>query len=403
MNQIDNKQTLFASYLLLALLVSIPVSPVATSLLEVAIYTLFIATPELRKRFISSLSQPMIASGLFLCGFIILSSLWSSAPWEDKLEHIVSWRKILLLPIAASLFYEPDFKKRFLLTFIISVFIFSIISWATHLFDWQLSKQANGLLRNHATQGVVFFVAAFSAMSLALHQNNSSKTKILLLLISLIILANCFFISTSRSGYVAGFILTICITIFFSQKKAMYLIPIISLIFISILYISPTPHAQIKKVWTEVINIDNSTHITSSGIRVTFWKNTIPIIKNTPITGHGLKSMKIEYEKIMEGRTDWKSTVTTDPHNQYLLILVEQGIAGLIVFFIFIFFCFKQKTEKLYMHIGRSVLLVWLGTSMFNGHFSASVEGKFIFLWIGAMLAVPPREKLKASHDTALN
>ena len=111
------------------------------------------------------------------------------------------------------------------------------------------------------------------------------------------------------------------------------------------------------------------------------------MIKNTPLSGHGLKSMAVEYKKEIDGQSGWKSTITQDPHNQYLLILVEQGAIGLFIFFIYIFCCFKQKPERIYMHIGRSVLLVWIGTSMFNGHFSASVEGKFIFLWCGAMLS----------------
>lgn len=166
------------------------------------------------------------------------------------------------------------------------------------------------------------------------------------------------------------------------------------------LFLSPTPHAQIKKVWTEITNIESSNRLTSSGARVVFWKNTLPIVKNASLTGHGLKSMQLEYEKQVKGQNGWKGTVTRDPHNQYLLILVEQGIVGLIIFFIFIYFCFKQRPENIYMGIGRSILLVWLGTSMFNGHFSASVEGKFIFLWCGAMLSQTATKNLTNSTST---
>lgn len=405
MTSIENKQTLCARYLLLGLIVSIPVSPTLTSFLELAIYTLFLVTPELRKRFTSTLSQPIVTSGLILCGFIVLSSLWSSAPWEEKLEHIISWRKILFLPIAASLLYSSKLKQIFLVTFIISMSCFAIVSWAAYLFDFQLlNKHPNHLLRNHATQGIVFFVAAFSSTILLFYQKHlCSKYKAVFFIASIIILSNCFFITTSRSAYVAGLILAICFTIYAEKKKSIFFAPIACLIFTGILYLSPTPHSQIKKVWSEIVNVNTTSTITSSGARLVFWQNTIPIIKKTPLAGHGLKSMALEYKKEIDGQNGWESTITRDPHNQYLLILVEQGAVGLIIFFCFIFYCFKQKSERLYTHIGRSVLLVWLGNSMFNGHFSASVEGKFIFLWCGAMLATPLSKNLKAPHDNPLN
>jgi len=405
MTSIENKQTLYASYLLLGLLMSIPVSPVLTSLFELAVYVLFLATPELRRRFISTLSQPMVTSGLLLCSFIVLSSLWSPAPWEEKLEHIISWRKVLLLPIAASLFYSPKLKQIFLVTFIISMSCFAIVSWAAYLFDLQLfNKQPNNLLRNHATQGIVFFVAAFSSITLLLYQKGlSTLVKITCVIACIALLSNCFFIVTSRSAYVAGLIFVICTTIYAKRKKIILLMPIVCLIFVSILYLSPTPHHQIKKVWTEIAEINENPTITSSGARVIFWQNTLSILQDTPLTGHGLKSMALEYKKEISGKSGWESTITRDPHNQYLLILVEQGAVGLIIFFCFIFYCVKQKPERIYTHIGRSVLLVWLGNSMFNGHFSASVEGKFIFLWCGAMLATPLSKNLKAPHDNPLN
>jgi len=385
---LETKRSKFAQHLLFLLPAVIVVSPPLTSLFEVAIYFLFFITPELRRRFTSILSQPMVISGLAFCLLIVLSSLWSDAPWEEKSRHIISWRKIFLLPIAASLLYNSELKQRFLLTFIISIGVFATISWLGYLFSLELPNPPNSLLRNHSTQGVIFSVAIFSAIALLFHAKNlTPKIKLALTIAGLIILTNYFFISTSRSGYVAGLILAICIVLYSGKKRIIFFVPIVCLVFASILYFSPTPHAQIKKVWTEITNIDNSQELTSSGARIVFWKNTIPIIKNAPPAGHGLKSMSLEYEKQIKNQTGWKSTITRDPHNQYLLILVEQGIIGLIVFILFVFFCFKQKTEKIYMHIGRSILLVWLGTSMFNGHFSASVEGKFIFLWCGAMLA----------------
>jgi O-antigen ligase len=398
MNSSNNNITSWASYILMALPISIALSPPLTSLLEAILYTLFIFTPELRKRFVDSLSQPMVMFGFLLCFVIFLSSLWGDAPWEAKIEHMISWRKILLLPIAISLINTPILKDRFLLAFIISVMFFAILSWASYLSEINLFKEPHKMLRNHATQGMVFFIAAFSSASLLAYRKNLSLTiKITLGLALLIIISNGFYISTSRSGYAIGLVLITCFGLYTGGKKSIALSLGLLIITMFTLYLSPTSSQQIKKTWGEAIHIDGSQKITSGGARVTFWKNTIPVIKTSPIIGHGLKSLPLEYAKQVKGLEGWQGVTTRDPHNQYLLLLAEQGLIGLLALFAFIGSCFFQKTDAFYRLMGISVLLGWMTTSLFNGHFSASVEGKFLFLWCAAMLSMPLPNQQKAT------
>jgi O-antigen ligase len=387
----ENRYTIWASGLLVMLPAVIVISPSLTALLEIALYALFILNPELRKRFVASLTQPIVIFGFLLCFFIIISSLWSAASWDIKLEHIRSWRKILLLPMAACLIDTPKMKDRFLFVFIIAIAFYALLSWFSYASDIHLfNKEANELLRNHATQGMIFFVGSFVCISFLLYKKNISlKLKIIFSLFTLLILSNFFIVSTSRSGYLIGAVLTVCFGLFLRGKKAMILAPTLFVVLLGVLYISPTPHQRILQMWDEIINVQDTENITSGGARVVFIKNTIPIILDSPIFGHGLKSMSIEYAKQVIDIKSWKGNTTRDPHNQYFLLLAEQGVIGLLIFFSFIGSCFFQKVEPIYKYLGVSVLLGWMATSLFNGHFSASVEGKFIFLWCGAMLAMP--------------
>lgn len=393
----------YATIIIFILPASIVISPSLTAFFEVILYTLFIGSSELRRRFILSLKQPIVILGGAFFLFIAASSLWSSAPIESILEHLKSWRKILLLPIAISLITNENLKDRFLIYFVASMTVCAIISWIFFIGDFTYNyRGAEALLRNHATQGISFFVAAFTSIFLIFHKKNTKHTfKILLTLSFFIIFTNSFIISTSRSSYIIGMVLIICFGFYANKKTASILIPILLITSISILYFSPTPYKQINKIWQEIQNTENAKDITSGGARVVFLKNTIPIIIESPIIGHGLKSMPIEYAKQVKDTLGWQSVITSDPHNQYILILAEQGIIGLLLFFGFIIACFYQKAEPFYKYIGLSVLLGWMTTSLFNGHFSASVEGKFIFLWCGAMLSAQlPRHKAEKKIAT---
>jgi O-antigen ligase len=54
-----------------------------------------------------------------------------------------------------------------------------------------------------------------------------------------------------------------------------------------------------------------------------------------------------------------------------------------------------QKSSKMYFHLGIGVLMAWCATSLFNSHFSTFTEGRFIYIWLGIMLA-SESNKIKA-------
>lgn len=397
-NKTNSIQITFAIYVIFALPVAIALSPPLSNLLELTLYVLFIVTPDLRSRFISSFQKPFVVWGFLFCFMIILSSLWSQASWDVKLEHIASWRKIFLLPMAVSLINSNDLKNKFLLTFVTSISFFALLSWLSHFSVLELPKPPNSLLRNHVTQGMVFFVASFVAVWLLfLERDIGKKHKILLAAVLIILLSNSFFITTSRSAYAIGLVLAVCPSIFIRGKKAILLSAISVTVVAFSLYFSPTSNTQIQKTLEEASSTSVSLNITSGGARIVFWKNTLQIIKSASVIGHGLKAFPLEYAKQVRGVSGWKGTITGDPHNQYFLILSEQGIIGLTLFFIFIISCFFQKLESFYMLLGGSVLLGWMVTSLFNGHFSASIEGKFILLWCGAMLSSLDQQKVNSA------
>jgi len=81
---------------------------------------------------------------------------------------------------------------------------------------------------------------------------------------------------------------------------------------------------------------------------------------------------------------------TGDPHNQFSQDPGEQGVIGLAAFLFFIFRALTCPAPAPYRQLAVAVLAGWCATSLANSHFSTFVEGRLLFFWIGAMLAVRP-------------
>ena len=143
---------------------------------------------------------------------------------------------------------------------------------------------------------------------------------------------------------------------------------------------------------SEIAELDQAENFSSMGIRMVMWKNTVGILKDPGfplLTGYGTGGFKEAYRPQVAGQIGWKGEVVDDCHNQYLRIAVEHGVVGLLLFFGFMVACFRQRVSWPFKILGIGALLGWCATSMFSGHFGTALEGRLIFIWLGAILAMP--------------
>jgi len=66
------------------------------------------------------------------------------------------------------------------------------------------------------------------------------------------------------------------------------------------------------------------------GIRMVMWRNSGDIVRERPLAGYGMGGIAPAYERAVKASalTGWAATPTEDPHNQYLQVQLEAGVAG---------------------------------------------------------------------------
>tara|TARA_Y100000991_G_scaffold201475_1_gene174553 strand:- start:3899 stop:5155 length:1257 start_codon:yes stop_codon:yes gene_type:complete len=390
----EPKSEFWARLLVLGIVVTMTRAWALTNLFEVLLVCITLYDPSLRKKVLSSFNDVRVFAVFLFWLWIAFSMSWSDAPIMERLGEFWSWRKLILVPICFSLF-ERDADKRLLMVVIVAVCsMYMVATWLGYFNLVELYRVPKHYLENHATQGVLFGACSLFCVLLALQNPNWKSTCLFVLLVAGFI-ANILLISTGRSGYL--FLVVISGFSAFFWAKGQFKARVLSLlagfgavcIILATLFINETTRREINTAFTDIETAYTSEQLTSLGIRIVMWSNSLELIENKPLLGSGAGGYKYDYEALVAGQVGWRSKVIDDPHQQYLHIAAEHGLLGLFLFILaFSSWLFsKIPSTQIFYVAGIAVLLGTAANGFANGHFSAFVEGRFFWISVAAFLA----------------
>lgn len=379
-----------ARWMMIFLGITILFSPFFTNVLEITLFGLFILNRDLRARFWHFKNQPLLlASGLFIF-LLSIDCFYSVAPLKETLESLWGWRKILLLPLGLVLFNDALWKNKFAYSLMTFVGIVSLSCILFYLLELNIRGQEPGILiRNYATQGMIFSVTLFLMSVFLLFKKHILPIRSAWFLVSMLpILGALFYMTPGRSGYLAFIVMTVYLGYLLFRAKLYKMLSVVFLLSSTLLLTSPLVGERIELGVKEMQHVDPATIRSSSmGMRMVIWKHTMELIRDRPLLGFGTGSFEEAYSQKIKDNPDWEKIIMHDPHNQFLKIWVEMGMFGLIIFLIMLASSLFQKSSKMYFHLSIGVVLAWCATSLFSSHFSTFTEGRFIYIWLGIMLA----------------
>ena len=122
--------------------------------------------------------------------------------------------------------------------------------------------------------------------------------------------------------------------------------------------------------------VDENGNYSSVGVRLAMTMNSWQIIKKNKIIGVGTGDFPVEYKKINE-LYPTSQPPTTNPHNMYVLILVQIGLVGLISMLSIFYYQIKQSfisSNRFIRDAGITLpilfLVVMWSDSYILGHFT---------------------------------
>ena len=182
--------------------------------------------------------------------------------------------------------------------------------------------------RNRIAHGIFMAFAAFLMLHrMAKHQG---VYRWVWLCLSLLAVANVVFLVNGRTGQVILLaLLALCIWQQLGTKSIKYFVIAGILGGVLLSNISMFKESRLSEVGSELKDPTSS-----SGLRMGFYKNSLEIVKKHPLLGVGTGAFKAEYHRQIGNIEGLQAT--SNPHNQYLLIAVETGLLGLVIFLWFL-------------------------------------------------------------------
>jgi O-antigen ligase len=345
----------------------------------------------------ADLKNPAVSGALLLLGWMLLSVLWSHASLQNTLIGVWKYRKLFYVPLMVALFADAAWRDRAIKAWLAAAVVLMLYALIRLLPDpigdghmgvhpaLPLSTYSyislGFVLIPALTLGLVWMLRAQSATE------KSMGALVALLTVAFVVLAQ-----QGRTTYVTLTALVIFFVLSQLKSKQKWLAMVTLLMAAASVGLFST---KVQNRLSEVIadsRVEQTTEtISSSGLRIGFWRTTADIVKHNPVLGTGMGTWADEYRKYVVNtpNTPKISPLGGNPHQEYLLMASQLGLVGLALFLVWIArSIFASKQLPMQDRIAaQSLLIVFVVSCFFNATLFDSATGHFYCIGLGIFFA----------------
>ena len=367
---------------------AIPVSTSLTSLLSIGILICwfvsgqYLVTLELLKKY------RVATVSLLFFGFLCIGLIYTPEPLSIASRNLFKYRQFLMIPIYLSFFLDPKSRRRGIQMFELAM-IGTLIG--SMIYSFIPADYANteilqrSVFKNRITQNILMAFLVYLAAWKFLEKPRQRWPYAIL---GLVASYNVIVVVPGRSGYLALVILTFLLM----YQKLGYkgIIPALLCVgcvgFLAYEQSEKFQH-RINQVVSEIKEY-RTTQNRNSGVnlRIEFYENSLQLAKSNPLIGFGIGSFGMKYRQFIQEKGQLP---TANPHNEYVMLLVQNGAVGVCLFLSFFWVAWRatRSMTGIEQALGQAVLVTYLVVCMVNSLMLDTTEGSLFGFLVGLSFA----------------
>jgi O-antigen ligase len=347
--------------------------------------------------FLRLLKQPICALPIAIFALALLGTLWSDAPWGERLHAVGPTAKLLTLPLLLYHFERTSRGPWVFVAFLASCLLLMLASWVVAFYP-NLSLKlyfsrgaytaASGIVvKNYIDQSQEFVLCAVALAYpvMASLRANRIWPAALLAAIAASFLVNMMFVVISRTALVTmPAMLAVFALMHLRPRTAIAVLCGAALLGAVVWSVSPHLQATTEKFITDYQHTAVQNNESGMGSRLIYWQKSLRFFAEAPVIGHGTGATRGLFEQSAIGEQGAHALVVSNPHNQTLNVAVQWGVAGvLLLWAIWLVHLRLFRGEGLANWIGLMVVVQNIFTSLLNSHLFDFNEGWIYVLGVG--------------------
>jgi O-antigen ligase len=384
-----------ADYLAAAVLVSLPWSTSATSILVaswVVVVALTLDGTSLQEVGV----RPAAALPIALAALAVAGMLWADVAWPERLSGVTPFLKLLAIPLLFIQFSRAGGGEMALAAFFASACVLLAFSWLLALvpkFPWP-AKYYGVPVKDYIIQSGIFALCSVALLDRAQAAWGKSRAKSMFFAgAALIFIANIVFIALGRTSLVVMVGLFALLGVRHFKRRALAGFVAAGLA-VAVIAWSTSPYLR-SRVTGIAVELDSSrapANETSAGLRVGFWKMSLNIVRDAPLFGHGTGSAQAMFAQTAAADPT-APTGASNPHNQVLATAIPLGLFGVALLL-----AMWIAHLRMFLHPGHAA---WIGLSvvaqncigsLFNSHLFDFTQGWLYAFGVGVAGGIMLRE-----------
>ena len=333
---------------------------------------------------------PFPATGLLLGAALAIGTMWSSASSNASWTFFWKLHAYYFIPIFFIVLSFKKYRNVLLFGFMFGVLLSVMLSCFSAWFNYPVFKAMPGdwfIFRTHTYQNFFAAIVGVGIIVVLLTKKISKSLRLSLSFILTLISYSILFLVAGRTGQIIYALMVVFVLLLWNWKYGLIfgLTIIVALALLLPLY-SPVYNLGINNAKADLNSFSQGDAYTSVGLRLTWYKNSLELIKEKPWFGHGTGSFKSEYERV-SGAKD-TSLATENPHNDYLWLSVDLGIfGGLLLLGLLITAAWQGRNLKPAWRLTLYALLLGMGVStLANSFFTDNITSMAFVLLTCALL-----------------
>lgn len=371
---------------------SIPISVALDNVLLLLVVVLWLMGGGLKRKFAFVAAHPVALAALALFGLLLAGLAWGERYPGDGLRYLGKYEELLFIPVFVTLFREARMREAALRWFCAAMVLSFIVAEliALGLLDGNAllnrPPEYTGAFKPSITHGLFSAFAAFLFALLALREPGWPR-RLLFAALALIAVKNVALVSISRTAYlVLAFLVIYGFFALYRWRGLAAAGVLLLLLFAALYHGSAIFRERVDTVVSSKTDLQYQWPSRESVTdRMKWYQRSLEILREHPLLGAGTGS----YPRAFAGAAESAPGIRTpNPHNEYLLIAAQTGLAGLallLCLFISQYRLAPRLATPLETHLARGLVITLAVGCLFNSFLLDHTEGLF-YAWLTGVL-----------------